>query len=141
MAKSTLTPFSKCTGIMLISHDGENDVRQILDISPTMKNITHCGKKYFRIKDARSSRKNGEPLASYLWDGWVDSVMAKERREKEKSEACSHAETEEGPKTPLRYGSSGTEICKKCQMWRTTIHPNGQWRNPPVDTNFDDGDD
>jgi len=53
---------------------------------------------------------------------------------------CEHEETKEGPRSPLRYGSAPTEVCAHCGQWRMVHFPNCIWRDPPVDTNFEDVD-
>jgi hypothetical protein len=57
----------------------------VLDISPTMKNITHRGERYFRMQDSWSTRLDGEPEertecgALYLWAKWMPKGLAEKR--------------------------------------------------------------
>lgn len=63
---------TKC--VLVSGHDGFDAV---LDISPTMLNLTHCGKSYFRM--TTGSYKvfdDGSVGALYLWDGWADQKLA-----------------------------------------------------------------
>lgn len=46
-----------------------------------------------------------------------------------------------GPRIPLRYGTSATEVCADCGAWRTTAHTPGPWQGYPVEeaaTAFDE---
>lgn len=51
---------------------------------------------------------------------------------------CSHYQTTDGPRVPLRWGSAPTEVCKLCGCWRTMHHKPGPWLNPPISTERDD---
>ena len=42
--------------------------------------------------------------------------------------SCLHKETHEGPRVPMRWGSSGTEVCNRCGAWRLTLHGLGEWQ-------------
>ena len=72
MAISTLKPFKDCVRCVLIQSkpsDQEQIPNIILDIAPTMQNITHDGKKYFRMKGSRHVNDDGSQGALYLWYG------------------------------------------------------------------------
>lgn len=45
-------------------HEGE-----VIEVAPTMKNITREGNLYFRMEGAKVI-KDGKVYAMYLWDGW-----------------------------------------------------------------------
>jgi hypothetical protein len=49
---------------------------------------------------------------------------------------CTHYDTFEGPRVPLRWGTSATVICKLCALWRQEIG-NKKWRAQPIDTERD----
>lgn len=44
-------------------------------------------------------------------------------------ERCRHEERRAGPRVPLQYGSSPTEICCACGMYRLTLHTPGPWKS------------
>lgn len=60
-----LRPLKQCTQCVLVG-SGE---RIVLDIAPTMRYLTHGGKKYFRCQNTRQI-VDGSEQAMYLWDGW-----------------------------------------------------------------------
>lgn len=41
---------------------------------------------------------------------------------------CRHILAQEGPRIPLVYGSSPTQVCVECGAWRMTLHTIGPWR-------------
>jgi len=47
---------------------------------------------------------------------------------------CQHPESErgEGPRFPLRWGSSATDVCK-CGAYRLTLHKVGPWVAGPIE--------
>jgi hypothetical protein len=53
---------------------------------------------------------------------------------------CEHTETVEGPRTPLLYGTSATEVCKQCGMWRMIFRGNCPWTKPPIPENDPEDD-
>lgn len=60
----------KCTKIFLEGGTSDTD-HQFLNISPTMKNITHEGKKYFKCTNSRAQDPtDGQWGMMYLWEGW-----------------------------------------------------------------------
>jgi hypothetical protein len=62
----------KCTKIYLEGGTSDTD-HKFLDIAPTMKNITHNGKRYFRCpRSWAQDPADGEWAVMYLWDGWGD---------------------------------------------------------------------
>lgn len=67
--------------------EGPSD-RLILPIAPTMPHLIYRGEKYFRMPDARGSRRPGgrghwtARGGLYLWDGWW-AVMLQKAREAE----------------------------------------------------------
>jgi hypothetical protein len=68
MAKKNTEP--KCTKVFLEGGTGEGD-HKWLNIAPTMKNITHEGRKYFRCMNSRAQDPtDGEWGQMYLWEGW-----------------------------------------------------------------------
>jgi len=54
--------------------------------------------------------------------------------------ACKHPDDRrrKGPRTPLRYGSAATEVCRDCGAWRMDHNGLSRWFAPPVDTKRDD---
>jgi hypothetical protein len=48
-------------------------------------------------------------------------------------ELCPHAETKEGPRMPLRYGSGATEVCIACGAYRVNLHGFGPWHKGPLE--------
>ena len=46
------------------------------------------------------------------------------------AQECKHADTKEGERTPLRYGTASTEICLSCGAYRTLHHKAGRWILP-----------
>lgn len=64
------TPFKKLTRLLL---EGLRDAPPIiLNIAPTMPEITHEGNTYVRLKDSRAIDKDGIEMGCYLWVGWGD---------------------------------------------------------------------
>lgn len=60
---------SQCTKVML---QDEAD-HTFLDISPTMKNITYKGRRYFQCRQsAGQDQSDGQWGMMYLWEGWGD---------------------------------------------------------------------
>lgn len=66
----------KCTKVLL--EGGTSDADHVfLDIEPTMKNITHQGRRYFRCPNSRGQDPaDGQWGMMYLWDGWGKWKMA-----------------------------------------------------------------
>ena len=65
---------SECTKVVL--ECGEIDSRVFIDIEPTMKNITHGGKRYFQCRDSRvQDPSDGRWAMMYLWEGWGEWKM------------------------------------------------------------------
>ena len=50
------------------------------------------------------------------------------------SAACSHPEREvrEGPRVPMRWGTSPTQVCT-CGAWRLTLHGPRPWRTDSLE--------
>lgn len=81
----TASKLPKCTKILLEGGTSDTD-HQFLDIAPTMKTITHKGKKYFRCPRSQAQDpKDGQWGMMYLWCGWADWMM--EQKKTAKSEA------------------------------------------------------
>ena len=59
----------KPTKVFLEGGTGPTD-HKFLDIAPTMRSITHQGKKYFQCRDSMAQDSDGEWGMLYLWDGW-----------------------------------------------------------------------
>lgn len=79
IAKSTFKPFKDCTKTVL--HCGFDDMPDVvLDIVPTMQNITHDGKKFFRLKVTRQIQPDGSQWGVYLWEGWMDENLRRKGR-------------------------------------------------------------
>lgn len=69
---------SQCTKILL---QGAGDDIKFLNIAPTMKNITHEGRRYFQCPQSMGQDPtDGQWGLMYLWDGWGDWFMAEKRR-------------------------------------------------------------
>lgn len=52
----------------------------ILPVSPTMKNITYEGERYFRMPNTRARNdENGSHGGAYLWERYWDEVLKKEK--------------------------------------------------------------
>lgn len=50
----------------------------IIEVAPTMVNITHKGERYFRMDKTRYQEPETERwMGVYLWDGWGDQLRAK----------------------------------------------------------------
>lgn len=47
-------------------------------------------------------------------------------------QACEH-QPKEGPRIPLRFGSSPSEVCVHCGAYRMMLHTVGQWQEGPPD--------
>jgi hypothetical protein len=45
---------------------------------------------------------------------------------------CTHSRRREGPRVPLRHGSSASEVCEDCGAWRTMFHGPGRWQAGPI---------
>lgn len=65
MAKKSDKP----TKVYLEGGTGPDD-HKFLDIAPTMRTITHLGKKYFKCPQSKAQDADGEWGLMYLWDGW-----------------------------------------------------------------------
>lgn len=72
--KSDWPKFRKLTRLYVTS-GLDDDVGELLEIAPTMKSITHRGKRYFRMGDARQICPDGIWAALYLWDGYGKELM------------------------------------------------------------------
>lgn len=74
MAKSTFPKFKDMIRLVVTSGlDG--DLGQMLEVAPTMKSITHSGKKYFRMDNCCQKCEDGTYAAVYLWDGYGKELM------------------------------------------------------------------
>lgn len=81
MSKPPKKVFTKCN---LIRTDDDEQV--LLDIAPTMKNITYKGEKYFKMDGVMRPLEDSTWARCYLWDGWWRWTLAKK-----------NAAAEEGP--------------------------------------------
>lgn len=68
MRKKRLKP----TKVFLEGGTSDTD-HKFLDIAPTMRSITHGGRKYFRCPRSQAfDETDGQWGMMYLWDGWGD---------------------------------------------------------------------
>lgn len=69
-------PYKSMTKCVLVSDIGEEGVGAVLEIVPTMKNLTREGKSYFRM-DVTQTFPDGSIGALYLWTGYGPAQMEK----------------------------------------------------------------
>lgn len=62
-------PYKSMTKCVLVSDTGKEGVDAVLDIVPTMMNLTREGKSYFRM-DSWQTFPDGSIGAVYLWYGY-----------------------------------------------------------------------
>lgn len=70
-----MIPFKKLTCLSLTRGLKPEDQGPVMHIAPTMKNIVHDGKRYFRLDASRRILDDGTECAIYLWDGWADKRL------------------------------------------------------------------
>jgi len=75
MAKRT--PYKSMKFLMLTSGISEEEPDIRLDISPTMKNITHDGHKYFRMDQSSVILPDGSQGGLYLRTDYGERLRAK----------------------------------------------------------------
>lgn len=51
---------------------------------------------------------------------------------------CRHKRTEDGPRYPLRYGSSATLVCKDCGAYKLLFRDGIPWEKGPLVIEEDD---
>lgn len=77
----------KCENVLLEGGTSDTD-RKFMDIAPTMQNITHNGRRYFRCpKSYAQNPDNGKWAMMYLWDGWVEWKYAQIKAEEAAKES------------------------------------------------------
>lgn len=69
-------PYKSMTKCVLVSDTGPEGVDAVLDIVPTMKNITRNGREYFRM-DSWQTFPDGSIGAVYLWYGYGEALRKK----------------------------------------------------------------
>ena len=46
---------------------------------------------------------------------------------------CTHYDTKDGPRIPLRWGSAPTVVCRLCGFWRDArSYCTPRWQAPPI---------
>jgi hypothetical protein len=61
----------------------DEDPLQHLEIAPTMKNIFHGGKRYFRLDQSRHKFPDGTWAGLYLWEGYGQELLRRKKLENE----------------------------------------------------------
>lgn len=62
----------ECKKVCLEGGTSDTD-RKFLNIAPTMKSITHEGRRYVKCPQSKAQDPaDGEWGLLYLWDGWMD---------------------------------------------------------------------
>lgn len=84
MAKNNWPTFKSMSRLVITSGFDEG---QLLEIAPTMKNITHGGKRYFRLDQSRQQCEDGTWAAVYLWDGYGEELLRRKAATQEPAEA------------------------------------------------------
>jgi hypothetical protein len=77
--ESTSKKWPKCSKICLEGGTSDTD-HQFLNIAPTMRHITHEGRRYLRCPQSiRQDPADGQWAMLYLWDGWAEWMMEQKR--------------------------------------------------------------
>lgn len=89
-----MAKYHKCTKVFLEGGTSDTD-HKFLEIAPTMRTITHEGRKYFKCPRSSAQDADGEWGMMYLWDGWgswkLEQINAAKRGGKLDA-AVAHAE-------------------------------------------------
>lgn len=79
MGKKSGFPKFKEMSKLVITTGLDDDMGQVLEIAPTMKNITQGGKRYFRLDQTCRQFPDGSWAAVYLWDGYGEELLRRSK--------------------------------------------------------------